>query len=145
MISLGNNVVQNVEERSFVCSAIPNVMDGADVIDTLCPVSEKTGLRENLLSLVRKLISDPAKQALLMPFLQQQPSDNSQSLLTDEDRFELCSQRLCTGTPAENDVLRDSLMSIFEHSSSMLSSAKEVAEKATIKFDSPSVEPSVSE
>lgn len=145
MISIGNNVVQNVVERSFVCSALPNIMDGADLIDTLCPVSEKTGLRENLLTLVRKLISNPAKQALLMPFLQQLPCDNSQSSLSDEDRFELCAQRLCTGTPAENDVLRDSLMSIFEYSSAMLSSAKDVAEKATIKFESSSVEPSVTE
>ena len=40
----------------------PRLIDGLDVLEALCPVSKNTGLRENMLSLVRKMINDPAKE-----------------------------------------------------------------------------------
>lgn len=116
MIHIANHVHQNIkEEPFFVAEDCPCIIDGVDVLDALCPVSKKTGLRENPLSLIRKLITDPAKQALLGAMLQELPTDNSQSGLTDDQKFEMCFQRLSTGTPAENDVIRDNLLAIIDN------------------------------
>lgn len=101
---------------------MPYLCDGVDVLEMLCPVSKVTGLRENPLSLIRKLVTDPAKQALLYQFLQEVPTDSSQSNLSDEERFNMCIQRLDCGTPAENDAMREILMNVFDHASSALNS-----------------------
>lgn len=118
-----NNCVppQNVSELHYK-GDMPYLCDGVDVLDMLCPVSKVTGLRENPLTLIRKLVTDPAKQALLYQFLQEVPIDSSQSNLSDEERFDMCFQRLDCGTPAENDAMREILMNVFDHASSALNS-----------------------
>lgn len=101
-------------EKEFYSDGAPCIVDGVDILDTLCPVSNKTGLRENPLSLIRKLVNDPAKQALLYSIIQELPTDNSQAFLDEDSKFEFCVQRLNVGTPAENDILFHHLESVID-------------------------------
>lgn len=94
-------------EKEFYRDGAPCIIQGLDILNALCPVSKKTGMRENFLSLIRKLSGDPAKQALLMQCLQELPVDNSQAQLDEDAKFDMCPQRLEIGTPAENQVLFD--------------------------------------
>lgn len=103
-----------VAEKEFFCDGAPCIVDGVDILDILCPVSKKTGLRENPLSLIRKLVNDPAKQALLYSIIQELPTDDSQSGLDENSKFEFCAQRLNVGTPAENEVLFRHLESVID-------------------------------
>lgn len=75
-----NNRVKCPQSENFT-SELPNLIDGVEVLDALCPVSKKTGLRENPLTLLRKVVSDPAKARLLEMALMELPSDNSLSLI----------------------------------------------------------------
>lgn len=112
-ISLGRKV-QPIEVKEYNLNGCPCLIDGVDIINTLAPVSKKTGMRENLLTLVRKLVNDPAKQALLYQVIQELPTDNSQANLDEASKFEFCAQRLETGTPAENEKLLDSLQYVLD-------------------------------
>ena len=103
-----------VVEKAFEPNGVPCIIDGVDILDTLCPVSKATGLRENPLSLIRKLVQDPAKQALLASIIHQLPTDNSQQNLDEDSKFEFCAQRLNVGTPAENEVLMQHLEKIID-------------------------------
>lgn len=140
MIHIANNIHQNVKEHQFFVSKdIPCVLEGGDLLDALCPVNENTGLRENFITLARKLVNDPAKRALLMQVLQELPTDNSMSGLSDEDRFDMTPQRLNVGTPAENDELRETFWKIYDHSQTMINNLKskiESPDPSKINFDS---------
>lgn len=122
-------------EKEFYREGAPSIIDGVDILDTLCPVSKKTGLRENPLSLIRKLVNDPAKQALLYSIIQELPTDNSQVNLDEESKFEFCAQRLQVGTPAENEELFHQFESVIDLvvDSQKAAAAKQAAEK--IAFD----------
>lgn len=113
-------------EKEFYRDGAPCIIDGVDLLDILCPVSKKTGLRENPLSLIRKLAADPAKQALLYQCLQELPVDNSQAGLTDDMKFEMTPQRLMVGTPAEQESLLESWSQIVDHHISSLEAQKAV-------------------
>lgn len=112
-ISLGRKV-QPIMVKEYNPNGCPRLIDGVDIINTLAPVSKKTGMRENLLTLVRKLVNDPAKQALLYQVIQELPTDNSQANLDEASMFEFCAQRLESGTPAENEKLLDSLQYVLD-------------------------------
>ena len=114
MISIACKGANAKEKSFFVHKDLPTFVDGVDILDILCPVSKKTGLRENPLSLIRKLITDPAKQALLAQCLAEIPTDNSQNMLSEEEKFEFCMQRLQCGTPAENEVYAEHLRSVLD-------------------------------
>ena len=133
---IGNPVVEKV----FEPNGVPCIIDGVDIINTLCPVSKATGLRENPLSLIRKLVNDPAKQALLMGIIQELPTDNSQQSLDEDSKFEFCAQRLNVGTPAENEVLLQHLEKVIDlmADSEKAVKASEAANK--IAFDAPDKE-----
>lgn len=105
-----------VGEIPMIVGNAPCVIDGVDIINTLCPVNKKTGLRENILSLLKKLVSDPAKQALLLQCLQELPTNDGPQGVSDDILAEFCEQRLSVGTPAENAVLRQQFMDLYEHS-----------------------------
>lgn len=89
-------------------SDYPIVIDGADVYDTLCPVSKLTGHRESPFKLLGKLTG--ANSQLLNQVLAELPSVHSDAKLTDEDRADYLVSRLCTGTPAENAVVAEWIM-----------------------------------
>ena len=142
MISIAYRSTATVRENCPV-NGLPKLIDGAEIINALCPVSKKTGLRENPLTLIRKLINDPAKQALLQQCLVEMPVDNSQTQLTDEQRFEFCRQRLDLGTPAEEDLYRGFLESIFDNVDAQAQAAIKPQIDGQIDFkpsDAPEVE-----
>lgn len=126
-------------EKAFEPKDVPCIIDGLDVLNTLCPVSKTTGLRENPLSLIRKLVQDPAKQALLFSIIQELPTDNSQASIDEDSKFEFCAQRLNVGTPAENEALYHHLESVIDlvADSEKAAAAQQAAEKVTFgKSDS---------
>lgn len=135
-ISLGRKV-QPIEVKDYNPNGCPVLIDGVDVINTLAPVSKKTGMRENLLTLVRKLVNDPAKQALLYQVIQELPTDNSQANLDEASKFDFCAQRLETGTPAENEKLLDSLQYVLDlHlDAEKAAAAQQTLSQSGIKFD----------
>lgn len=125
-------------EKDFYRDGAPCIVDGLDILNTLCPVSKKTGLRENPLSLIRKLVNDPAKQALLSSIITELPTDNSQSQLDEDSKFEFCAQRLNVGTPAENEILMHHLESVIDlvADSQKAAAAQQAAEKVSfVKSD----------
>lgn len=117
-------------------SDLPSLIDGADIINTLAPVSKKTGLRENILSLLRKVVSDPAKQALLQSALQELPTDSSQQNMTDEQKVEFLAMRLSTGSPAEDDNFRQVLTDIVADLPSLVRQSVSKETDKTIDFNS---------
>lgn len=124
----------------MVIGNAPSVIDGVDIINTLCPVNKKTGLRENILSLLKKLVADPAKQALLMQCLQELPTNDSLQGVSDDILAEFCEQRLSVGTPAENAVLRQQFMDVYEHSEEIRKSlSPQQVEQASPSVEKPSV------
>ena len=126
-------------EKPFFRDGAPCIIDGLDVLEALCPVSEKTGLRENFLSLIRKLTGDPAKQNLLYQCLQELPVDNSQQGLDEDSKFDMCPQRLEIGTPAENQVLFDhwaSIVDLYKDSQKAQAVQNVFDHKQNIDFDS---------
>lgn len=113
-IDLGRKTLTKIQEKPYNSNGVPQIIEGVDIINTLCPVSKKSGMRENFLSLIRKLVNDPAKQALLYQCIQELPVDNSQANLDENSKFEFCPQRLQTGTPAENAVMLDVWQSVVD-------------------------------
>lgn len=117
----------------------PYVIEGADIIETLCPVSKYTGTRENPLSLLAKITS--ADSALLNSVLQELPVIASDSNLSDDDRVNFLVSRLGSGTPAEDALLSSRLMNDLDAlglRSSSVDSPDSLSEN-TISFDSSDV------
>lgn len=121
-----NNRVKYPQSEIFT-SELPNLIDGVEVLDTLCPVSKKTGLRENPLTLLRKVVSDPAKARMLELALMELPSDNSYQQMSDEDKVNFLMMRLDSGTPSENEHYRNLLM---DHISVLSPKQQEVAKES---------------
>lgn len=136
-----SNFNDNFEgESPMVVGDAPCVIDGVDIINTLCPVNKKTGLRENILSLLKKLVADPAKQALLMQCLQELPTNDGPQGVSDDILAEFCEQRLSVGTPAENAELRQQFMDVYEHSEEIRKSlTPQQAEQIQPNVEKPSV------
>lgn len=136
MISIVKSaVIQPVEEKDVTVA--PRLIDGLDIINALTPVSPKTGMRENLLSLARKLVADPQKARLLEAAIQEIPSMRSDPRCSDEDLTDTLMMRLQTGTPSENDAFRSGLMELIKSVPSNKSSDVPVDDTKII-FDKPS-------
>ena len=114
---------------------LPNVIEGTELIDTLCPVSKNTGRRENPLSLLGKLTG--AESSLLNSVLQELPTLRSDPRLTDEDRVAAVVDRLSTGSPAEDALMAERLMKDIDALGLSSKVAEDVKSDAsdTIKFD----------
>lgn len=136
-IDFGRKTMTKIEEHSYNPNGVPQIIEGVDILNTLCPVSKKTGMRENFLSLIRKLVNDPAKQALLYQCIQEIPVDNSQANLDEDSKFEFCVQRLQSGTPAENALLLDSWERIVDlyKDSQKASAVQQAVNGSGISFD----------
>lgn len=88
---------------------VPIIIEGADVFDVLCPVSKKTGHRENPLSLLAKVLP-PDKERLASLILQEIPSIQQENPnISDSDAIDMCVQRFSTGTPYEDQQIRSAL------------------------------------
>lgn len=121
----------------------PGILEGAEIFDTICPISEETGLRENALSLLNKVM-DPSKQDLLREILQRVPTMQSEIAgMPDDEALDLLSSRFDQGTRYENDRLR----SMFEQNLNVLFPERASRSEGTIDFSpqdnpEPAVEPS---
>lgn len=100
-------------EPTYEYPEVPNIIEGAAELDVLCPVSRVTGNRENPISLLTKL-QDDAMARQLSIVLQELPVNNAPSGMSDKDLADLVIPRLATGTPAEDDRIRDFLMSVAD-------------------------------
>lgn len=139
MISIVKSAeIQPVEEKDVTVS--PRLIDGLDIINALTPVSPKTGMRENLLSLACKLVADPQKARLLEAAIQEIPSMRSDPRCTDEDLTDTLMMRLQTGTPSENDTFRSGLLELIKSVPSNKPSDVPVDDTKII-FDKPSDSP----
>lgn len=92
---------------------IPNVIEGSEVFDTLCPVSQLTGFRENPLQLLSKVL-DPSKARLIDAVLQEIPSVNEDGRISDDEALDMMVDRLVTGTPSEDAIIRSKLSSMLD-------------------------------
>lgn len=117
----------------------PSVIEGVELLNTLCPVSKFTGCRENPLSLLGKITG--ADSNLLNSVLQELPVIASDSRLSDSDRVDFLVSRLGSGTPAEDAILSSRLMNDLDalglRSSSVKSSDSN--SETAISFDSSDV------
>lgn len=113
---------------------LPNVIEGSELLDTLCPVSKNTGRRGNPLALLGKLTG--ADSNLLNSVLQELPALRSDPRLTDEDRVNAIVERLATGSPAEDALMAERLMKDIDALGISSKSVDEVKPSDTIKFDS---------
>lgn len=102
------------QEYDTALQTAPRLIDGLDILDSLCPVSKVTGLRENMLTLLRKVAGDPAKAALLNVALQEIPTVESLKGATDEQKVDYLVNRLDKGTPAEDDLIRSRLLEMIQ-------------------------------
>lgn len=110
-------IVINADEKTPVerdFSDQPLIIEGADLYDAIAPVSSLTGRRENVVSLLSRLQSDPEMSRVMNVLLQELPSIQSDPRLTDEDRINLLTERLSVGTPAEDDAVRRRLESVAD-------------------------------
>lgn len=109
--NLTNIAVERSMVRLFVerSQGLPVVIEGADVFDVLCPVSHKTGHRENPLSLLQKVLP-PDKERLASMVLQEIPSIQQENPnISDSDAIDMCVQRFSTGSPFEDGQVRQAL------------------------------------
>lgn len=90
------------------------VIDGAQVIHTLCPVSKLTGLPMDIASAIRTALNDPKLNSLVMSIMQTLPSIPSDSRLTDDDKLDFVINHVDIGTPAETDRVREVLMKVTD-------------------------------
>lgn len=123
------------------CVVAPDVevIEGADILDVVAPVSKLTGHRENPLKLLGKITG--ADSALLNQVLQELPVIKGDPRLSDEDRVNAIVDRLSTGTPAEDALMAERLMADIEALG--LSSEQSKVDSSSIEFnssDAPQVE-----
>lgn len=106
----------------------PVLLQGVEEYNILCPVSPKTGHRMNIIDLLSSSLSDK-HQRLLGQILQEVPTIRSMDV-SDDDKLNLLASRFATGTPAENDKLRQDLESVV----SVLFPEKSDVQKQVIDF-----------
>lgn len=126
--NLSARLVRHIE-RDY--SHLPHVLEGADVLDTLCPVSAETGQRENALSLLNKVL-DPRHQYLADSILQTIPSINDPQGISDDDALDMIVSRFDQGSQYDNQLLRDNLAKTLDV---LLPGRENAVREGTIKFD----------
>ena len=120
----------------------PRLIDGVEIIDTICPISKLTGHRTNPLTLLGAVTDGNAR--LLQAVLTELPAVQSDPRVSDDDKLDFLVSRLDTGTFADMDAVRDALASISD-SLFVKSEVKENAEKQVISFDKTDVNQSPNE
>lgn len=99
----------NIEIVDLSCDDAPVVLDGVELVDTICPINKATGLRESFSSAIERLKSDPVKGRLLDKVLSDLPVIGSNSSLSVDDKLSALMPVLETGTPADNDAFLSNL------------------------------------
>lgn len=136
MIAISN--YQKKDSTKYVAElpvySSPVVIEGADIIEALCPVSEFTGKRTSIIDVLSMSGLDPAKQALLGRVLQELPVDASSRGMSDEDLLNMVVPRLASGTPSEDDAIRLSLSRVVSDLRTQIPSVASADDKKTISF-----------
>lgn len=129
MFNIPNNVRIGKPDWLPDVSHLPEVIEGEEIYDTLCPVSKETCLRENALSLLTKVL-DPRHATLLDAVLQEVPKMQENQNISDDDALDMLVSRFDQGTLYENQELRERL----SRSLDVLLPKRSVEEKA-IEFN----------
>lgn len=111
----------------------PFVIEGAEALKQLCPVSSLTGNRMSLYEAMQMVGNEKYSRAVeqLLPEL---PTLMSDSRLSDDDRVATLAARLATGLPSEDDRVRESLSKIVSDFGDLVK-ANSAVNKDTIQFD----------
>lgn len=129
MFCLTNSALERSRDLFFETAKneqLPSLCEGADVFDVLCPVSKKTGHRENPLSLLVKVLP-PDKERLAAMILQEIPSIQQENpRISDADAIEMCVSRFSSGSKYEDQQVRQALFDAAD----LLFPDASVAEKA---------------
>lgn len=102
------NEIKVVDSKDLFGREMPKVIEGAELYDSLCPVSKLTGKRCNPLSLLGMITG--AKADVLQSILLQLPVVSSNPELSDEDRVQFVVERCSTGSPAEDALMAERIM-----------------------------------
>lgn len=127
------NEVVRCEDSDMMISA-PDIIEGAELYDSVCPVSKLTGKRVNPLTLIG-LISG-AKADVLNALLQDLPVLRSDSRLSDNDRVDFLVSRLSSGSPAEDAIMAEKFMNDLEALGLSQKQIDTVQNNSIISFDS---------
>lgn len=103
--------VLNNSQRFFDSQA-PVIIEGADIIESLCPVNPAIGRPDSPLNCLRMAL-DPAKSRLLDAVLQELPVVASMDV-SDDDKIDVLASRLEQGSFAERDNLVSALHSVAD-------------------------------
>lgn len=131
-----NEVVRCDDSEMLIFA--PDIIEGAELYDSVCPVSKLTGKRVNPLTLIG-LISG-AKADVLNALLLELPVLRSDSRLSDEDRVNFLVSRLSSGSPAEDAIMAEKLMNDLDALGLSQKQVDAVQKDSTISFspnDSP--------
>lgn len=123
-----------VAPKSLVtCTDEPCILEGAEYIDAIMPVSKLTGNRMSIYEAAQMLGNEKFSRQLdaFLTEFKALPSDNKMS---DLDRIQLLKPRWETGCPAEDERFANRLTVFVDDFKESLKPS-EVA-KETIKFDS---------
>ena len=91
----------------------PAICEGADIYDVLCPVSKLSGVRENPLLLLSRVLS-PDKARYIDMILQELPNIPTNQDISDDDALDMVVSRLNIGSPAEDDAVRVQLSRVVD-------------------------------
>lgn len=127
------NNVAVVAKSLVVCSDAPLLLEGAEYIDAIMPVSKLTGNRMSIYEAARMLGNEKFSRQL-DAFLTEFQSLPSDSKMSDLDRIQLLKPRWETGCPAEDERFANRLAALVDDFKDSLKPSEEV--KETIKFDS---------
>lgn len=136
-----NNRNQVVRQLELDLPDAPFVIEGAEALKQLCPVSSLTGNRMSLYEAMQMVGNEKYSRAVaqLLPEL---PTLMSDSRLSDDDRVATLASRLSTGLPSEDDRVREALSKIVSDFGDAVKAAA-AEKKDTIQFE-PSDDPNPS-
>lgn len=91
---------------------VPHLIDGAQELETLLPVSKLIGRRADVLEVLTLAFNKDSR--LLDALLQELPTIQSDPNISDSDKVRLLAGRFDQGTRADNDALIERLMSVSD-------------------------------
>ena len=119
----------------------PPILEGADLIDAIMPVSKLTGNRMSIYEAAQMLGNEKFSRQL-DAFLTEFKSLPSDSKMSDMDRIQLLKPRWETGCPAEDERFASRLASFVDDFKESLKPSGQDSD--TIKFDAADVSADVS-
>lgn len=106
---------KTIEIVPFKFESLMNVpiCEGAQILETVCPINPKTGCRASLPQVLQQCVNDPLKSRQISALLVELPKIKAANV-SDEQKLDMCVSVFDYGTPAEEDILRESLTPVVE-------------------------------